>query len=514
MKGLTKRNNEEVFPASPTLIENLPLSENTKQKWLEQRKALLLAKQNSTYIYDKRLRPYQNDDVNFLKRLNKGKGVFNQQRVGKTPTTLVTMRVKNQHRNIIIVPKSTIHQWKKEYTRWHGGKLINLKDSWSKEKRVKAYREQEGTLITNYEKIRIDLPEIIEHLAPFDAIVLDEAHYLRNYRGTGANSSTPRTVKALVQLRKYATDAYALTGTPTPNRESDICGILAFLYPDLFRYYWPTVNYYFETETMRNTNVGKDFNIVQGFQNEIKKQEMLGFIETFSIQRKRKDVMKWLPPVDTEIVRIDPTAKQLKYFKELEKYFETEHVICENALTTMIALRQIAHDPSVLELKSDNPKFAWIKDHIKDYLEKPIIIVSSFSRILKNLQKYLKKYEPRFIYGETSSKKRGEIIDDFQSGKFNILLANIQVAKEGITLSRAEEIIFLDPSLTYTDNEQMKDRFLPINEEEAISKEGQKIIHLLLRKSIDMYIHRSLLKKKDATAIINDYTNSLRKVVL
>ena len=513
MKGLTKRNHEEIFPASPTLIENLPLSNSTKEKWLNKRREFLLAKSNSAYTYDNRLRPYQNNDVNFLKQFNKGKGVFNQQRVGKTPTTLVTMRVKNQHRNVIIVPKSTIHQWKKEYSKWHGGKVITIKDSWNKEKRVKAYKEQEGTLITNYEKIRIDLAEIIEYIAPLDAIILDEAHYLRNYKGTGANASTPMTVKAIVQLRKYATDAYALTGTPTPNKEADICGILAFLYPDLFRFYWPTVNYYFDVDTKTNYNVGKDYNMVLGFKDLYKEKEMLEFLETFSIQRKRAEVMQWIPEVDVETIKLDPTKKQLKWYKELEEYFETEHVVCENVLTTMIAMRQIAHDPSVLELKSDNPKFEWIREHIEDYPEKPIVIVGSFSRILKNLKEYLKKHNPRLMFGETSSQKRNEMINDFQSGKFNILIANIQVAKEGITLSRAEEIIFLDPSLTYTDNEQMKDRFLPTTPEEAINKEGQKIIHLLLRKSIDMYIHRSLLKKKSATDIVNNYLKHLRKEV-
>ena len=510
MKGIAKRNHEELFPASPTLIEHINIANAIKKKWLEKRKAHLLAKEQSTYIYDNRLRPYQNNDVNFLKQLNKGKGVFNQQRVGKTPTTLVTMRIKNQHRNIIIVPKSTIHQWKKEYDKWHGGRQVIIKDSWSKEKRIKAYKEQEGTLITNYEKIRIDLEEIIEHLAPLDAIILDEAHYVRNYKGTGANASTPMTVKSIMHLRKHATDAYALTGTPTPNKEADICGILAFLYPDLFRFYWPTVNYYFNIETNTNYNVGKEYNTVQNFKDAYKEKEMLEFLETFSIQRKRSEVMQWLPEVDVETVKLEPTSKQIKWYKELEKYFETEHVVCENVLTTMIAMRQIAHDPSVLNLKSRNPKFEWLKDHIEDYPDKPIVIVSSFSSILKNLKEYLKKYNPRLMFGETSSQRRNEMINDFQNNKFNILLANIQVAKEGITLSRAEEIIFLDPSLTYTDNEQMKDRFLPTTPEEAINKEGQKIIHLLLKKSIDMYIARSLEKKQKATDIINNYLKYLK----
>ena len=512
MKGVTRKNKEEVFPATPTIMSVLNIEEEIKQRWLQNREALLLTKSTDETTYDERLRPYQNADVNFLIKLSKGKGVFNQQRVGKTPTTLVTMREKQQNKNIIIVPKSTIYQWKKEYTKWHGGEVMTLKDSWSKQKRKKAYQENKGTLIINYDKARIDETEILESInGKLDAIVLDEAHVLRNYRGMSSNASTPQTVKSINNIRKFATDAYALSGTPTPNKESDICGILAFLFPQLFKAFWPTVEYYFSIRTERNYMRGNEFRVIDGFQGPEKKQEMLEFLETFSIQRKRKDVMQWLPEVDYETISLEPTKKQLKWTRELKEFYETEHIMCENVLTTMIALRQIAHDPSVLNLESKNPKFEWIKDHIRDFPKKPIVIVSSFSSILRNLSAYLKDYKPKILTGDTSSSNRERIISAFQNREFNILIANIQVAKEGITLSKAEEIIFLDPSLTYTDNEQMKDRFLPTTQDEAYQKEGQKIIHLLLRKSIDIYINRSLNKKKAATDIVNNYLNHLRK---
>ena len=517
MKGLIKKKNEYLFPASPTLLHQTNLDYKTKEKWLLKRKRIILAKTNPANTYDSRLRPYQNQDVNFLIQFNKGKGVFNQQRVGKTPTTLITLKEKNQNKNIIIVPKSMIPQWKKEYEKWHQGKCFTTKDHHSKQKRIEIYKNNEGTLITNYDKIRIDLNEIIEHIASngLDAVVLDEAHMLRNYKGMSSMSKTPKTVKNIIELRNLAADAYALTGTPTPNKAEDICGILAFLFPELFKFYWPTIEYYFNIVTEMNYQVGKEYRVITDFKDDYKKQEMLEFLETFTIERKRKEVMKWLPKVDKETVFLDPTKQQTKWFKEVKEYFEIhkeneDNIMFENHLTAMIGLRQLALDPSIYNLKSKNPKFEWIKSHIEDYPETPIIIVGNFSRILRNLQKYLQKYNPEIIYGATSSEKRQETINKFQKGEINILIANIQVAKEGLTLSRAEEIIFLDPSLTYTDNEQMQDRFLPITEKEAINKEGQKIIKLILRKSIDLYINRSLKRKQEDTDIINNYINHLK----
>ena len=508
MTGIRKNRDTHIFPSSPTIVNILQINQIEKEKYLVSRNRLLAQKYQDHVVHDSRLRPYQNADVNFLLHLNKGKGVFNQQRLGKTPTTLVTMRLKNQNNNLIIVPKSTIYQWKKEFLKWHGGSLIEIKDSWNKSKRAKAYKENKGTLIINYEKARIDFEELRKHLAPFDAIVLDEAHVLRNYTGLSENAKSPRTVKAIIKLRKESTDAYALSGTPTPNKESNIIGILAFLYPDLFEYYWNTVDYYFK-KSLETAYGNKDFFVVDGFINDYKKQEMLEFLETFSIQRKRKDVIKWLPKVDYEIIRLDPDPEQLKHHVTLAEYFETEHVVCENPLTTMIALRQITHYPKILKLEAPSPKFEWIKEHLTDYPEKAVVIVSAFSSILIELQKYLDKVDTRLMYGQTNAATRQQYIEDFQTSKYNVLLANIQVAKEGITLSRAEEIIFLDPSLTYTDNLQMSDRFLPTTPEEAINKEGQKIIHLVVRKTIDVYIQRALKLKKQKTDIINNYLKYL-----
>lgn len=475
------------------------------------RYSLLHNKRNIAKNSNPKLREYQLQDVNFLEKLSRGKGVFNQQRLGKTPTTLETMRLKKQNNNLIIVPKSTLYQWRREYIKWHGGPIIELKDSWTKAKRTKAYKEQKGTLITNYEKVRIDYDDILENLAPFDAIVLDEAHYLRNYRGTSNNASTPVTVKAIVNMRKHAKDAYALTGTPTPNKEADICGILAFLFPNLFESYWNTVDYYFTKHEETNPINFKAYYEVGGFQNEYKKREMLEFLETFSVQRKRKDVMQWLPPVDYENILLEPTKKQERYYKELKEYYETDNIICENPLTTMIAMRQIANLPAILDLDEESPKFNWIQQHINDYPDKPMIIVSSFTAILKRLDYFLESCKTRFIHGKVSASMRHKYIEEFQNGEYNVLLANIHTVKEGVRLSRAEEIIFLDPSLTYTDNEQMSDRFLPTSIEEAVEKEGQKIIRLILKRSIDTYIHRALKTKQKKTDIINNYLYHITK---
>lgn len=510
--GLKNLKNKEIYPSSPILIRNLNIPSSLKESYLSKRTFLLNQKYKNT-IFDKNLRPYQNSDVSFITTLNEAAGIFNQQRVGKTPTTLVSMRVKNHNKNLIIVPKSIIYQWKQEYEKWHGGDVINVLPSWNKQKRKEKYKNYNGALVINYDKLSNDIDIILEN-APFDSIIVDEAHVLRNYKGMKEDSKTPQRVRAIMRARNYSKFAYALTGTPAPNKPHNICGILAFMFPNLFNSFYQTAEYYFKTEMQTNYTHNVNYKDILGFKSPQKKQELIEFLELFSIQRKRKEVMKWLPKVDHETVYLDPPKQIVKLHKELSKYSETldQSIVCENQLTTMIALRRLTTAPNTFPNISRLPnlKFKYILDYIEDYPNTPIIITSMFASALKVLHNLIPK--SRFIYGKVSAKKRQEHIEDFQNKKYNILIGQLDTIKEGVTLSKAEVMIVIDPSLTYTDNEQLADRFLPISEEEAINKEQQKIIKLVFKNTIDTYIETSLKAKKNKTDIINEYQKHLRRL--
>ena len=70
-------------------------------------------------------------------------------------------------------------------------------------------------------------------------------------------------------------------------------------------------------------------------------------------------------------------------------------------------------------------------------------------------------------------------------------------------------MIIIDPSLVYTDNEQLEDRLLPTSIEVAEQKEKQQIVRLIIDESIDTYIQLQLQKKATKTEIINDFRKSL-----
>lgn len=521
-KGIQSRKKCEIFPTSPSLLKYLQIEKTLYDSFIIKRSQIIEQKNNFEPV-DPRLRPYQNGDVRFLLQFKNGVMLFNEQRTGKTPDVLTTLRLSHYDRNIIFVPKTAIIPWRQEYAKWHGGPIIEIKPHWNKEKREKIYAAapKNATLIINYAKARTDYDILIQNLSPFDAIVVDEAHILRNYTNKASRSNaegktkynSPQTINKILSLRNYATSAYALTGTPNAGKDEHIFGILAFTFPDLFTSFNKFIDYFFyrSIEEYYINGERKISDEVIGFKSKQKEQELLEFLELFSIQRKRKDVMQWLPAVDKEIIWFDPTPNMRKWHDELTDYFETENISCPNKLTVMTAQRQLAVYPKILNLPEDGPIFEWLKDYQEEYKNTPTLILSSFTSILEELRKVLNLPTAVLLRGSTTAENREKARIAFQKGEYNILLGNTTVVNVNMTLSRAETLIYLDKSMIYVENEQADDRILATTQEEAIKKNGQRIITLAVKKTITPYLLEQLEKKKEKAEIINDYIQHLTR---
>lgn len=501
IQGVSVEGDYQQFPASPTLLKSLPYILGCDLNEYIKKRDEFLAVKNTTVSIHSNLRNYQNQDAVFLMSLT-SKGVFNQQRVGKTPTTLVSMREKGELNNIIIAPGSTIYSWKEEYEKWHQGPVKVLTSNINKRKRKEIEQDFEGTLIMSYGIASNDYEQLLKRNV--DAIVVDEAHRLRNFKGQRSRKS-PKMTKAIHKLSRVAKGRYALTGTPVPNHPANIYGILAYLFPTFFTSYWKFVEYYFQIDE-QIINANRDtVRQVGKFKNAQREAELVEFIEFISIQRKRKDVMKWLEEAEPRKIKIPLSNKQDKYLDEFHEYFEIEgtDVMAINTLGRMIKERQLANDPRLVGLKEVGTKTEWLNQYMKDYPEKSVIIVSQFRKYLELLQK--ETGSSALLVGGNTDLQKHQIETDFNNKKFQYLFAQIDTAKEGMKLHGADVMIFLDRTLTYTDNEQMADRLLPTTKEIASEKELQEIIYLITDSVIENYIDHMLRNKKSETDIINNY---------
>lgn len=433
------------------------------------------------------------------------KGIFDEQRLGKTPTVITYLKTTNQNA-IIVTPKSLLYQWKTEYEEWYNQNIIVIDGP--KENRIKLYKliNKNTSMLISYNTIRED-EDYIEKLAKyFNVIVIDEAHRIRNLKKS--RKQKPKEAVSLINISKKIKRRIALSGTPTSNQADDIYGILYFLYPDIFSSYYNFREYYFLNYDIRTSR--ETIRKCSGKFQVGKERELLEFLDLISIQRKRKDVMQWLPKYDIHKILLEPSNIQKEANYNLDNFYEYKDIICMNDLEVLLKQKQFAISPMILGIDDLGAKFNYIENYLEDYPDKHIIIVSTLVEPLKILHKRLTKSN-KLLIGNTVAQDRDKIKLEFQSNKLDIILANITVVKEGFTLDTADTIIFLDSSYIYTDNIQCMDRLVPVSID-RVHDSTQEIILLLNKGSVDEYIYDMVyVKKASSTDIINNYKKYIKE---
>ena len=471
---------------------NIDILKDLKEKLLGYRAWTRLVKNNTPESADDRLRDYQAVDANFLKARSVA-AVFNEQRTGKTPTTLIAVKDKLK-KGIIVCPAGLKLNWQREIKVWLGKESVVIKGTPKVRKGLyEAFnRSTYGILIVSYETLRADFGTLFppKH---YDVLIVDEAHRLRNFK--------TKQSKALYHASLFAANIYALTGTPAVNHPSDVYGILKLLRPTKYKSYWQFIERYFGSV---DGYFGKEILDIR----KDRLDEFTNMLNDISVNRKRKDVMTWIPKITNRTIPLEFDTKQERHYKRALKEFlyglEGDEKDIPNTLAQLTRLRQICVDPHLLELDGASPKTDFIKEFLDDNTGS-VIIFSSFTSYLNHLATVVDG--AALLTGEQTQAEKQAAIDAFQRGERRVLLANIRAGGVGFTLDRADTIIFADRSYNPVDNEQAADRFVPTNPD--VEYGAKEIIDLTIKNSIEEGINKLLAEKKNIISYVNTYIENL-----
>ena len=444
------------------------------------------------------LREYQEEDVQKL-LTQPSMGVFNEQRTGKTPTSITVMHRRGVQRLLVICPASLMYKWAEEYETWTGQTAGVIGSATKFNADPHTEQLMYPCLIINYENLRDHKntkgawEKLLKKYKP-EGLIVDEAHRCKERKTAN--------FKAVSKFRHVPYRLY-LTGTPAPNKPWDIWALLHLIRPDNYTSYWGFIAEFFEEEQLY---LGGSV-ISQPTRFKPGKQEFLQkCLDHISIMRKRKDVMQWLPEMNAPtIIRLPCTAQQRKYITDLETNFETEHVNTQSILEQLVRIRQICGAPAILNLKGDSPKIDWVKQYLSDYPEKSVILFSNSKRLIHVVQSSVKC---SVITGDTPPKERQQHIVSFQNGTTRVLILQTQAGKEGLTLDRADVTIFLDTYPPAADYLQAKDRMVPTKLENV---KAQEIIHLMMKDTYDEHLYHLVAQGVSATDVINDYIKYIKE---
>lgn len=429
------------------------------------------------------LRPFQRADVAFL--YITGQAILAAPPgLGKTGVSLRTLQVLHAmglepYPALVICPNSLKHTvWSRELERWAPELSYSVVDGGAVTRR-KQIAEGADITIINYESMRLhtriagygtiklkDNEKERKELngVNYRTVICDEAHRLRD----------PQTVqtRAAWALLHDAEYRYLLTGTPINNHAGDLWSLLHAIAPTWF----PTKTKYLDRycEIGYNWFGGVDILGLKP-QNEV---EFRSVTEPLMRRIPKEAALPQLPPkMPTQYRETPMSPKQAKVYKQMENDFLTfldgELLAATTSLSQLTRLVQFASayaefdDVGHLRLTTPSSKVDDLMDLLDEMDEEPLVVAAVSRQLIELAAAALddKGITYGLITGAQSVPARAVAVNEFQEGKTRVILLTLGAGAEGITLTRADTMLFMQRSFSPLENQQAEDRIHRIGAE-------------------------------------------------
>ncbi|WFD06104.1 hypothetical protein MVES1_001445 [Malassezia vespertilionis] len=403
------------------------------------------------------LRDYQIQGLNWLISLyhNGINGILaDEMGLGKTLQTIAFLGYLKYFRDIsgphlVIVPKSTLDNWVREFNRWVPGfRILELRGT--KEERHGIIQKRLlprdfDVLVTTYEMC-IREKSSLRKLS-WEYIVIDEAHRIKN-----AESSLSLIVRSFTSRSRLL-----ITGTPLQNNLMELWSLLNFLLPDVF-------SSADDFQTWFQSKGG------DGEEQENVVEQLHKVLRPFLLRRVKADVERSLLPKKEINVFVGLTDMQRQWYKSLlEKDIDAVNGVISKKegktrlLNIVMQLRKCCNHPYLFDGAEPGPPFT-TDEHLVDNASKMVIldkllrkmkergsrvlIFSQMSRMLDILEDYclFRDYKYCRIDGSTNHEDRISAIDEYnkpESEKFVFLLTT-RAGGLGINLTSADTVVLFD----------------------------------------------------------------------
>jgi len=432
---------------------------------------------------------YQKEGVKFL--LERKKCVLaDDMGLGKTYQTIVAALESGCKKILIICPASLKLNWKKELLNFVDEDEISViqGSNWEPKKfTIINYDilKKFHTVIDkrkNYKEWEIS-KEIINE--GFDLFVLDEAHSIKN---SNSNRS-----KIVMDIKKHINLDYIwlLTGTPISNRPINYFNILKLINSPLGENWQFYVLRYCNGKQIRLGKTNKKFWITTGASNL---DELSQRTRSF-ILRRTKELHLDLPDKIRTPIFIELENRK-EYEKVFEKYLEWRKI---NGKTTNVArkLVELTLLRKFLAIEKTDYTIELV-DNVLDQDKKVII----FTNYKEEMDIFVKKYGKSCvsIHGGTKMEDRQKNVELFQNDEnIKVFVGQIMAAGVGLTLTKAEVVIFNSLDWVPGNLEQAEDRAYRISQTKNVN-----VYYPIFDNTVDMIVWQVLNKKKQIINQIMD----------
>ena len=306
----------------------------------------------------------------------------------------------------------------------------------------------------------------------YAAIIMDEAHYLKNMEA--------KRTKAAHRWVKSHRPEYLLllTGTPVLNRVCEFYSLMKLCSYNPAGTSGKPLTKSFENFAS-NLSYEKTFTLGNGVQ--VKKYEGLKnkplLIEYLKGKYFRRTAAQELDLPKVTYNRV--SCGHISVGNELLDQFQSGAKCLSTAKADLALLKAKPTAKYLLELLSQDIA--------------PVLVYSDHVESAKYIAEYLqgKRIVSRVITGATPSTKRTQLVNDFQFGNIEVLVATIGSLSTGFTLTRSNRIVFNDTGWVPGDILQAEARIV------RISQERPCFVTHMVASGIDTLIRDALQKKME-----------------
>ena len=411
---------------------------------------------------------------------------FKEAGTGKTSSALwatdYLMKQGKVKRVLIICPLSIM------YSAWQGDvfntcmhRSVGIAHGTST-KRERIINGDYEIVIINYDGVAI-VKEAISK-GGFDLIIIDEANAYKS-------PSTARW-KTLTKILKPETRLWMMTGTPAAQSPVDAYGLAKLVCPQRV----PKFSMAGRDKVMQQITRFK------WVPKHNAKDEVFKALQP-AIRYAKNDCLD-LPDVMYQTRDIPLTPQVQKYYKQLKEQMliETsgESISAVNAAANLNKLLQISGGAVYTDKKEViefdiSPRLSALSEVIDETVNKILVFVP-YRHTIQVVSQYLTKQgiSNEIINGEVSATDRAHIIQRFQTmDDPRVLVIQPQAASHGVTLTRADTIVFWSPVMgveTYLQCVARMDRVGQKNKMTVVHLEGsdvEKRIYKMLQGKVDLH---------------------------
>jgi SWI/SNF-related matrix-associated actin-dependent regulator 1 of chromatin subfamily A len=416
------------------------------------------------------LRPFQRAGVRYVLDARRA-FLADEQGLGKTVEALAALEEDDAYPAVVICPASLKLNWQREAARWLPQRQVTVLSG-------TGVAPDDGADITilNYEIVAAHADRLA--IRGLKALVLDESHYVKNPRA----KRTAATRKLANALPPEAL-RLALTGTPVMNHPEELIAQLRIL--------------------GRLEDFGSGAKFARRFQGAGAEERIHWHLRRRCfVRRLKSEVLPQLPakrqvvvPValDNEREYRQAEADVIEWLREQplelsELEARVAATLRAERLAQLNVLRRLAARGKL------GAAMAWIDDFQES--EEPLVVFSGSREVQEHL---LKRFpEALHIVGDDSIQQREAAVHAFQE-RGGLIICATRVAGQGITLTKASNVAFLDLEWTPAMHDQAEDRLHRIGQEESVTA-----WYLLAAQTIDETMIELISRKRGIVGAVTD----------